>query len=53
VQDINAVTKAWKTAGGEILTVGGEPIDIGALKLIVFRDPNNLMLEMIQASAAR
>jgi predicted enzyme related to lactoylglutathione lyase len=53
VQNINAVTKAWKTAGGEILTVGAEPIDIGALKLIVFRDPNNLMLEMIQASAAR
>jgi predicted enzyme related to lactoylglutathione lyase len=53
VQDIDAVTKAWKAAGGEIVTAGAEPIDIGALKLIVFKDPNNLMLEMIQASAAR
>jgi predicted enzyme related to lactoylglutathione lyase len=53
VQDIDAVTKAWKSAGGEIVTAGAVPISIGALKLIVFRDPNNLMLEMIQASAAR
>jgi catechol 2,3-dioxygenase-like lactoylglutathione lyase family enzyme len=53
VQDIDAVTKAWKFAGGDILTAGAVPIEIGALKLIVFRDPNNLMLEMIQASAAR
>jgi predicted enzyme related to lactoylglutathione lyase len=53
VKDIDAATKAWKAAGGEIVTVGAEPIAIGALKLIVFRDPNNLMLEMIQASPAR
>src|SRR5262245_6058253 len=53
VKDIDAATKAWKAASGEIVTVGAAPIDIGALKLIVFRDPNNLMLEMIQASVAR
>jgi catechol 2,3-dioxygenase-like lactoylglutathione lyase family enzyme len=45
--DIDAVTKAWKAAGGEVVTAGGQPIDLGAIKLILFRDPNNLILEMI------
>jgi catechol 2,3-dioxygenase-like lactoylglutathione lyase family enzyme len=49
VRDAAAVTSAWKKAGGDVVTVGGAPINLGALTLIVFRDPNNVMLEMIAA----
>jgi hypothetical protein len=47
--DVSAVTNAWKKAGGEVITVGGEPINMGALTLVVLRDPNGLMLKSISA----
>ena len=49
VQNIQAMTNAWKRAGGEVVTAGGEPVNIGNLTLVVLRDPNNLMLELIAA----
>jgi catechol 2,3-dioxygenase-like lactoylglutathione lyase family enzyme len=48
VRDAGAVTTAWKRAGGEVVTAGGAPIQVGALKLAVLRDPNNLMIELIE-----
>ena len=48
VRDANAVTAAWKRAGGEIVTTGGAPVSVGALKLVVLRDPDNLMIELIE-----
>jgi catechol 2,3-dioxygenase-like lactoylglutathione lyase family enzyme len=54
VHDIDSATKAWKASGGEIISTGGEPADIGGgLKIVVLRDPNNLMLELIQAAPPR
>ena len=47
VKDIQAVTQAWKNAGGEVVTTGGEPVNLGNLTLVVLRDPNNVMLELI------
>jgi catechol 2,3-dioxygenase-like lactoylglutathione lyase family enzyme len=49
VRDIQAVTRAWKDAGGEVVTTGGEPVNLGNLTLVVLRDPNNVMLELIAA----
>ena len=49
VRDVHAVTSAWKKAGGEVVTAGGEPVTLGALTLVVLRDLNGLMLEMISA----
>jgi catechol 2,3-dioxygenase-like lactoylglutathione lyase family enzyme len=49
VRDIQAVTNAWKRAGGEVVTADGEPVNLGNLTLVVLRDPNNLMLELIAA----
>jgi predicted enzyme related to lactoylglutathione lyase len=48
-RDVKAVAAAWKKAGGEVVTGGGEPVTMGALTLVVLRDPNNLMLEVISA----
>jgi predicted enzyme related to lactoylglutathione lyase len=47
-RDVAAVTKAWKSAGGEIVTAGEEPINLGALSLVLFRDPNNIIIEVIE-----
>jgi len=47
VRDVKAATSAWKKAGGEVISTGGEPVTMGALTLVVLRDPNNLMLELI------
>jgi catechol 2,3-dioxygenase-like lactoylglutathione lyase family enzyme len=48
VRDANAVTAAWKQAGGEVVTTGGVPVTVGTLKLVVLRDPDNLMIELIE-----
>ncbi|PWT80667.1 MAG: hypothetical protein C5B57_11870 [Blastocatellia bacterium] len=47
-RDAAAVTKAWKSVGGEVVTAGGEPINLGALSLVLLRDPNNIILELIE-----
>ena len=50
VRDVTALTKKLKAAGVPIVTTGGEPVDVGpGLKIAIVRDPNNLMLELIQA----
>ena len=51
--DISAVITAWKAAGGEVISTGGEPAALGPTKLILFRDANNLILEIIEAPPAR
>ena len=48
-RDVKAAADAWKKAGGEVVTAGGEPVTMGALTLVVLRDPNNVMLEIISA----
>jgi len=36
---LKAASDAWKKAGGEVVTAGGEPVTVGALTLVVLRDP--------------
>jgi len=47
VRNANAITAAWKRAGGDVITAGGAPVAVGALNLVVLRDPDNLMIELI------
>jgi catechol 2,3-dioxygenase-like lactoylglutathione lyase family enzyme len=49
VRDVQAVTNRWKKAGGDVITAGGQPVNLGTQTLVVLRDPNGLMLEMISA----
>ncbi len=52
VHDVTALTKKLKAAGVPVVTTGGEPVDVGpGLKIAIVRDPNNLMLELLQARA--
>ncbi len=52
VRDVAALTKKLKSAGVPVVTTGGEPVDVGpGLKIAIVRDPNNLMLELLQAPA--
>jgi len=52
VHDVTALTKKLKAAGVPVVTTGGEPVDVGpGLKIAIVRDPNNLMLELLQAPA--
>ncbi|MCU1335498.1 MAG: hypothetical protein JWO19_1079 [Bryobacterales bacterium] len=48
-RDVDAVAKAWKAAGGEIVSTNGEPVTMGNGKLVLLGDPNGLMLEILPA----
>jgi hypothetical protein len=47
VTDVDAVTAAWKAAGGEVISKGGVPAQIGAIKIALLRDPNGAMVEVL------
>ncbi len=52
VHDVVALTKKLKDAGVPVVTTGGEPVEVGpGLKIAIVRDPNNLLLELLQAPA--
>jgi predicted enzyme related to lactoylglutathione lyase len=48
VRDMDGLMKVLKANNAEIVTTGGEPVSLGAGKLVIARDPNNLFLEFIQ-----
>ena len=49
VRDVDALVKKMKAAGVPIVTTGGEAVEIRpGLKIVIVRDPNNLMLELMQ-----
>jgi catechol 2,3-dioxygenase-like lactoylglutathione lyase family enzyme len=49
VRDVDALVKKMKAAGVPVVTSGGEPVAIRpGLTIAIVRDPNNLMLELIQ-----
>jgi catechol 2,3-dioxygenase-like lactoylglutathione lyase family enzyme len=51
VRDIDALVKKMKAAGVPIVTTGGEAVEIRpGLKIAIVKDPNNLMLELMQAN---
>jgi len=50
VHDVAALTKKLKGAGVPVITAGGEPVEVGpGLRIAIVRDPNNLMLELLQS----
>jgi len=53
VRDVDAVAKAWRAAGGEIVSANGEPVTIGASKIVLLRDLNGLMLEILPVPQPR
>jgi predicted enzyme related to lactoylglutathione lyase len=48
VRDMDGLMKTLKANNANIITTGGEPVSLGAGKLVIVRDPNNLYLEFIQ-----
>jgi catechol 2,3-dioxygenase-like lactoylglutathione lyase family enzyme len=51
VRDVDALVKRMKAASVPIVTTGGEAVEIRpGLKIVIVRDPNNLMLELMQAN---
>ena len=49
VRDVDALLKKMKAAGVPIVTSGGEAVEIRpGLRIAIVKDPNNLMLELIQ-----
>ena len=48
VSDVTALTAKMKAAGAKVVTTGGAPVTIGNLKIALVRDPNNLLLELMQ-----
>ena len=48
VRDVDSLLKTLKVAGAAIVTIGGEPVSMGPLRIAVVRDPNNLFLELIE-----
>jgi catechol 2,3-dioxygenase-like lactoylglutathione lyase family enzyme len=50
VRDVVALTSKLKAAGVPVVTTGGELVEVvNGIKIAIVRDPNNLMLELIQA----
>jgi predicted enzyme related to lactoylglutathione lyase len=48
VRDIDSVLKTLKAGGAEIVATDGQPVSVGTSKIVLVRDPNNLILELIQ-----
>ena len=53
VRNVDAVLKTLKAAGVEVISVGGEPVEVPIsstvkLHIAIVRDPNNLFLELVQ-----
>ena len=52
VRDLDALLKTLRAGGATIISVGGEAVSMGPLRLAVVRDPNNLFLELIERPQA-
>jgi catechol 2,3-dioxygenase-like lactoylglutathione lyase family enzyme len=58
VRDVDATIAALKTAGGVVVSTGGNTVDLpgrggATTKVAIVRDPNNLFLVLLQAAPAR
>lgn len=51
VKDVDALTKKLAASGVPVITTGGAPVVIRpGLKIVLVKDPNNLILELMQAN---
>jgi catechol 2,3-dioxygenase-like lactoylglutathione lyase family enzyme len=49
VRDVTALTAKLKAAGVPIVTTGGAPVQVSpTLKIAIVRDPNNMLLELVE-----
>ena len=49
-----AVVKAMKDAGATVVSAGGEPVNLGRNRAVIFRGPDNLFVQVLEvASRAR
>ena len=49
VRDVTALTKKLKDAGVPVVTTGGLPVEVApGLKISIVRDPNNMLLELVE-----
>ena len=54
VKDVTALTKKLKDAGVHIVSTGGAPVEVSpTLKIAIVRDPNNMLLELVERTPAR
>ena len=52
VRDVTALTAKLKAAGVPIVTTGGVPVTLApGLKIAIVRDPNNMLLELVERGA--
>jgi molybdate transport system substrate-binding protein len=53
VKDLSALAKKLKAANVPIVTTGGEPVQFApGLKIFIVRDPNNMLLELVERAPA-
>jgi molybdate transport system substrate-binding protein len=53
VRDLTALAKKLKSANVPIVTTGGEPVQFApGLKIFIVRDPNNMLLELVERAPA-
>jgi catechol 2,3-dioxygenase-like lactoylglutathione lyase family enzyme len=52
VKDVTALTAKLKAAGVPIVSTGGTPVQVApGLKIAIARDPNNMLLELVERGA--
>ena len=48
VRDLDAMLNTLKSGGAKVIATDGQPVSVGASKIVLVRDPSNLILELIQ-----
>jgi len=48
VRDLDSLLKTLKAGGASVVATDGEPVTVGTSRIVLVRDPNNLILELIQ-----
>ena len=52
VKDLAAMTRKLKAGGVSIVTTGGEPVQVSpVLRILIVKDPNNMLLELVERGA--
>ncbi len=50
VGDFDALVKAMKNAGATVVSAGGEPVNLGRNRAVIFRDRNNLFVQLLESA---
>jgi catechol 2,3-dioxygenase-like lactoylglutathione lyase family enzyme len=52
VGDFDGVVKAMKAAGATVVSAGGEPVNLGRNRAVIFRDLNNFFVQVLESAPA-